>query len=225
MDDGVTFKRDNYPALTALWGLGFAGAGLLFVTKKFIPSMPTPFINWLTVFTYILGVISIIVLFFDNRKILSITQNGLYLFTGRPFSDDSFFVDWKEIKKAEVANRESMKICLPRQFMYSARINRDTLTIHLNSPLNSKRTEQFNQITSKLLSSDQLMSNDSKTEIWITLQPRDGFGGVLTELSKYVETKKSGNFNGGVNNTTQFFHLINQILLPVGVLILLYLST
>lgn len=223
MNDGVTFKRDNYPIWTALWSLGFAGAGLLFVAKRFIPSIPTPFINFLTALTYLLVVISIIVLFFDRRRILSITQNGLHLFTGRPFQNDSFFIGWKEIKMAEVANRESMKISFPRYFMYSAMLNRDTLTFHLHSPLDSKRSEQFDRITSKLLSPDQLMSNDSKTEIWITVQPREGFGAVLTELSKYVETKKSDKFPG-VSTTTQFFHLIDQVLLPVGVLVLLYLS-
>lgn len=221
MANSVTFRRDYYTLFSSFWCLGCWMAILTFSARNLFPSLSTVIFNFMIAFTFLLFLLSILALLFERRRIITISQTGLHFFTANPFSDNTLFLEWKHIKKAEIANRESLNIVFSHNFFSSARLNRDTLVISLNSPLDPEREERFRRITSKLLSSDQLMSKDDKTEIWVTHPPRYGFNAVLKELSKYTQTPKPLDNSKQVTKTLIQDFLTHVILWP-GVLIYLY---
>jgi hypothetical protein len=165
---------------------------------------------------------SILALFFERRKIAVIDQSGLHLFTASPFADNEFVIDWKDIRKAEIASRETCKIVFIHNFFSKARFNFDTLVIHLNSPLPPQKAERFRQITSKWLSSEQLMSNDDKSEIWVTYGPRYGFNAILKELSKYTKTPPVISDNSKEIAKAMSQHFVTHVLLFPGLLLYSY---
>jgi hypothetical protein len=222
MANSVTFKRDYYPILVASWIICFWGAGLTLLAKSLVP-YPVPVFNFILVlagFSFLVGILALI---FERSKIISIDQNGLRLYAATLFPSSEFFIDWKDIKRADIANRETHYITFFRAFPPIRKMSQDTLVIYLKSYLDPVKSSRFENENSSFFSSNQSMFNKEKNEVWITHPPRGGFQAVLKELSKYIEIP-GFNYNAEEEaSITRLSNLMANLILLSGFLLFLYL--
>lgn len=221
MTDSVTFKRDSYPMCAGLWMVSFWGTNFVLLLKRAVPS-PLPFLNIILVMTALLFFFGLAAYFFGKSKIVSVSKDGLCLYTGNPLTESKIFIEWNEIQRAEIAVRGASLLPYLDPLKPFRRIYHDTLVLHLKSPLEAVKAKAFEKENSSFLSPEQTKLNKDKNEVWITHPPRDGFKPVLMELSKHIEIQ------GSIDNTQEasiarFFGLTAKLILAVGFLLFLYL--